>query len=87
MDAAGYKWHSALINYDFSIIYRPSKTNTEADILSRYPGIDKKREIDEGLVKVTCASVVKSPYDTSVMSVDVLEATEFPCQPIGQVEH
>ena len=45
LDAAGHRWLSALENYDFSIIYRPGKTNTDADVLNRYPGIDKEREI------------------------------------------
>ena len=86
MDAAGHRWLSALANYDFSIIYRPGKTNTDADVLSRYPGIDKEKEIAEGIVKAMCGSVVKTPFDTSVMSVDILEATEFPCQPMAQVD-
>ena len=33
-----------------------------------------------------CGSVVKTPFDTSVMSVDILEATEFPSQPMAQVD-
>ena len=33
-----------------------------------------------------CGSVVKTPFDTSVMSVDMLEATEFPSQPMAQVD-
>ena len=86
MDAAGHRWLSALANYDFSIIYRPGKTNTDAGVLSRHPGIDKEREIGEGSVKTMCGSVVKTPFDTSVMSVDILEATEFPSQPMAQVD-
>ena len=85
LDAAGHRWLSALANYDFSIIYRPGKTNTDADVLSRYPGIDQEREIGEGSVKAMCGSVVKTPFDTSVMSLDILEATEFPSQPMAQV--
>ena len=45
LDAAWHRWLSALANYDFSIVYRPGKTNTDADVLSRYPGIDKEKEI------------------------------------------
>ena len=85
LDEAGHRWLSALANYDFSIIYRPGKTYTDADVLSRYPGIDKEREIGEGSVKAMCGSV-KTPFDTSVMSVDILEATEFPSQPMAQVD-
>ena len=33
-----------------------------------------------------CGSLVKTPFDTSVMSVDILEATEFPSQPMAQVD-
>ena len=43
LNAAGHRWLSALANYDFSIIYRPGGTNTDADVLNRYPGIDKER--------------------------------------------
>ena len=85
MDAAGHRWLSALANYDFSIIYRPGKANIDADILSRYPGIEETQEVDVGSVKVLCGSIIKSPFDTSVMSVDILEATEFPSQPMTQV--
>ena len=33
-----------------------------------------------------CGSLVGTPFDTSVMSVDRLEATEFPSQPMAQVD-
>ena len=76
---------STLAIYDFSIIYRPGKTNTDADAdaLSRYPGIYE--EIDESSVKVMFRSVVKTPFDTSIMSVDILEGTEFSSEPMTQV--
>ena len=86
LDTAGHRWLSVTANYDFSIIYRPGKTNTDADVLSRYPEIDIEREIGEGSVKAMCGSVVKTPLDTSVLSVDILEATEFLSQPMAQVD-
>lgn len=86
LDAAGHRWLSALANYDFSIVFRPGKRNTDADVLSRYPGIDKEGEIDEDSVKVMCGSVVKTPFDTSIMSLDIFEATGFPSQPMAQVD-
>ena len=83
LDAAGHRWLSALANYDFSIIYRPGKANIDADI---YSGIEETQEIDVGSVKMLCGFVVKSPFDTSVMSVDILQATESPSQPMTQVD-
>ena len=86
LDATGHRWLSALANYDFSIIYRPGRTNIDADILSRYPGLAERQEIDDCSVKIMCGSIFGTPFDTSVMSVDILEATEFPSQPMAQVD-
>ena len=36
LDAAGHRWLSALAPYDFDIVYRPGKSNIDADVLSRY---------------------------------------------------
>lgn len=31
------KWMSKLVGYDYSIVYKPGKTNSAADALSRVP--------------------------------------------------
>ncbi|MCG8035390.1 MAG: DDE-type integrase/transposase/recombinase [Candidatus Thiodiazotropha taylori] len=85
LDATGHRWLSALANYDFNIIYKPGSANIDADVLSRYPG-SRDLEVDVDSVKVVCGSVQKLPFDTSVMSVDILEVTDFPSQPMAQLE-
>lgn len=35
LNATGHRWLAALATYDFDIEYRPGKTNTDADLLSR----------------------------------------------------
>lgn len=54
LDATGHRWLSALAPYDFNIIYRPGKLNTDADILSRYPGTveEHMEEIPKDTIKV-----------------------------------
>lgn len=37
LDATGHRWVAALSAYQFSITYKPGKTNTNADALSRLP--------------------------------------------------
>ncbi len=40
LDATGHRWIAALSAYNFDIVYRSGKTNTDADALSRLPGDD-----------------------------------------------
>ena len=35
LDATGHRWVAALFNYTFSILYKPGKTNKDADALSK----------------------------------------------------
>lgn len=88
LDATGHRWLSSLAPYDFNIIYRPGKSNTDADILSRYPGnIDEQTEqVSSESIKVICASVVTTPLETIPVSFDILTATEFPGEPMAQIE-
>ena len=57
----------------------------DADILSRHPSNQQTAEIPSESVKVLCGCVVSTPIH-SVLSIDVLEATEFPGEPIPQVD-
>ncbi|MCG8048820.1 MAG: DDE-type integrase/transposase/recombinase, partial [Candidatus Thiodiazotropha taylori] len=88
LDATGHRWLSSLAPYDFNIIYRPGKSNTDADILSRYPGISDKdtEKIELESVKVICGSIVTPPLETEAQSFDILNATEFPGEPMAQIE-
>lgn len=54
----------ALSDYDFDIKYRPGKHNTDADCLSRLPGIEKDVEFqDIGVdsIKAICNSIHAVP--------------------------
>ena len=66
-------------------MYRPESSNVDADILSRYPTNQDCTEIHNDSVKATCACIVTPSFHT-IMSVDILEATEFPGQPMAQVD-
>jgi hypothetical protein len=48
-DATGHKWVAALSAYQFTITYKPGKTNTDADALSRL-----EVTIDSDMVKAIC---------------------------------
>ena len=37
LDATGHRWVAALAAYNFTLNYRPGKTNIDADVLSRIP--------------------------------------------------
>ena len=45
LDTNDHRWLSPLAPYDFNIVYRPGKSNIDADVLSRYSGnIDTQPE-------------------------------------------
>lgn len=51
LNATGHRWVAALSAYQFSITYKPGKTNTDADALSRLPPT-----LSENTVKAICDS-------------------------------
>ena len=66
LDATGHRWLSSLAPYDFNIVYRPGKSNIDAEVLSRYPGNTdtEPEEILSDSVRVICASVVTPHLET-----------------------
>ena len=44
------RWVMDLQEYDFVIKYRPGKTNTKADLLSRRAGHDKGEQDNQGVI-------------------------------------
>jgi hypothetical protein len=94
LDATGQRWASDLGNYNFDIIYRAGRNNTDADALSRYPHhkiIDQQQheniKIDNSTVKTICKYITPALIDTlPALSLNIIEATETPMQPIAQLE-
>ena len=86
LDVTGQRWLSSLACYDFNIIYRPGMANIDADILSRYPGNENRSKISSESVKAICGCLIAPSRHTVSMSVDVLDVTEFPGQPMAQID-
>jgi hypothetical protein len=94
LDATGQRWISTLANYDFDLIYRPGLRNVDADSMSRYP-YEKLQSSSGEMVKIE-SDTVKAIYNglqtTSyietipVASVNVIDITECPGQPLSQIE-
>ena len=66
LDAMGQRWVAALANYNFKIIYRSGKQNTDADTLSRIPWDTEQvnATLERGLV-----GDCHMPYSANIMSI------------------
>ena len=78
LNATGNRWVAELASYNFTIRYRPGKTNADADGLSRMP-----LDIDSYMKSCT-AEVGQEAISASMESV-VLEQ-RYPCQGIGVIQ-
>ena len=54
LDSAGHRWLSELTNFNFDVLYKPGKLNTDADALSR---------LSNESVKAICRSVSDDEFD------------------------
>jgi hypothetical protein len=70
LDATGQRWVAALASFNFNIKYRSGRENTDADILSRLPGLSSDRgsyqEVKPDVMKALCKNVYPSPYIESI---------------------
>ncbi|KAJ8031683.1 hypothetical protein HOLleu_24949 [Holothuria leucospilota] len=79
LDATGHRWLAALAAYDFSILYRPGKQNTDADILSRYPNFGETVSTN-----IADASVIKALCKYNRVDLSYEEANSY-CNPLAEV--
>ena len=79
LDATGQRWVAALASFDFNILYRPGRNNSDADGLSRLPGINNEELPPASLlpmrsVKTICSEPQSEPYVESLcMSAQVVD--------------
>ena len=57
LDATGHRWVAALAAYNFTLHYRPGKTNIDADALSRIPW-DREQTVDPRTVGHLLGNVI-----------------------------
>ncbi len=78
LDATGHRWLAALAAFNFDIKYRPGKTNTNADILSRMPQ-DNYQLIDKDSIGAICGSTSAVPLvETCCMTAQVADDLPVP---------
>ena len=68
LDATGHRWLATLAAYEFEILYRPGKSNADADAMSRIP-ID----IDKDSVRTICNSTQPLLVDAVAITSDVVD--------------
>ena len=86
LDATRHKWLSSLACYDFDIRYSPVRTNTAADILSRHPSNPDIEHMSNDSVRAVCNCLVSPPSYVGCMSINVVDMTEIPGEPMTQVD-
>ena len=64
VDATGHRWLAALAAYSFDIKYRPGKSNSDADALSRLPC--DRLEIKQNVVSSICQSQEMQPWSQAL---------------------
>lgn len=89
LDACGHRWLASLSSFDFNIVYRPGKSNVDADTLSRYPGLetcpDDTCELNNDSIQAICNGVHCQPYiETLTMSETVLPSDDIVGQDLSQ---
>ena len=57
LDATRHRWVAALAAYNFTLNYRPGKTNIDVDALSRIPW-DREQTVDSGTVGHLLGNVI-----------------------------
>jgi hypothetical protein len=71
LDATGHRWLAELSNYNFKIVYRPGKSNQDADGLSRVSE-DKEDVLEKDSIKATCTEGL---VDSIAIDANILQQT------------
>lgn len=72
LDATGHRWLAALSVYNFTIDYRPGKSNADADSLSRLP-----TTISNESIKAICGSMQTPLVEAYAISPDTIDISEL----------
>lgn len=85
LDATGQRWVSALAAFNFEIKYRPGKSNTDADVLSRLPvsdvddGQDTRKLLSMDSMNALSNAVIHQPLVGSLcLTSDVVDVLADP---------
>ena len=79
LDATGHRWVASLAVYDFTIKYKPGKTNNDADGLSRMPQSDGEYDfISRDTIRAICHQHSTSRYVESIsMSANAVDCFDL----------
>lgn len=85
LDATSQRWIANLASFNFDIIYRPGKSNNDADSLSRLPGLtnqnhEKTCNISREAIQSICNAINVSPY-AECLAIDCESIKEDLIQP------
>lgn len=85
LDATSQRWIANLASFNFDIIYRPGKSNNDADSLSRLPGLtnqnhDETCNISKEAIQSICNAINVSPY-AECLAIDCESLKEDLSQP------
>lgn len=92
LDATGHRWIAALAAFDFDILYRPGRNNSDADALSRLPALESTDylSISTDCIR-TISSIHRQPHEPYIESVSFNSETLHPlmsirCQEIQEID-
>ena len=71
LDATGHGWLVALLNYNFSLIYRLGRKNLDADALRRLPS-DNKETLFIEVIKAICQGVLVTKEEVPAVECVIL---------------
>lgn len=84
LDATGHRWLAQVSNYNFSIHYKTGKTNVDADMLSRLPGIQK--DVVQSVCELDTTPAILT-LSASTKSLEPLELAKTPVfEPVDVVK-